>query len=157
MQTNKSMHSTTEDIERAFYDALEAGDLDALMDLWADDEQVVCIHPGGPRVEGYHDVRESWREILNAGALQIRAVPVHRLIGGVLAVHSVIEQVVMSGSLGQAQVVSVNATNVFHNGPSGWKMVFHHASPALEHDDSVDAEDDFSDDIGDFDAPPTLH
>lgn len=156
MPTHKSMHSTPEDIERAFYEALEAGDLDSLMDLWADDEQVVCIHPGGPRVEGYHDVRESWREILTAGALQIRAVPVHKLIGGVVAVHNVIEQVVMSGSMGQAQVIQVNATNVFHNGPSGWKMVMHHASPALDHDDSTEI-DDFSDDIGDFDAPPTLH
>lgn len=156
MPSQKPLHSTPEDIEKAFYEALEAGDLEALMELWADDEQVVCIHPGGPRVEGYHDVRESWREILTAGALQIRAVPVHRMVGGVLAVHNVIEQVVMSGSVGQAQVIQVNATNVFHNGPTGWKLVMHHASPALDGDESEEV-DEFSDDMGDFDAPPTLH
>lgn len=155
MQSHRALHTSPEDIEQAFYEALEAADLDALMELWADDEQVVCIHPGGPRVEGYHDVRESWREIFGNGALQIRAVPVHRISGGMIAVHNVIEQVVMSGRGGQ-EIVQVNATNVYHKGPSGWRLVLHHASPSLDLDESDD-NDDFADDLGDFDAPPTLH
>ena len=37
---------------RATSEALERSDLDAMMEVWADDEEVVCVHPGGPRVVG---------------------------------------------------------------------------------------------------------
>lgn len=151
MTRNRVIHSSPQDIEQAFYEALEAADLEALMDLWADDEQVVCIHPGGPRVEGYHDVRESWKEILSAGALQIRIVPLHRVEGVVMSVHNIIEQVVMSGGRGEPQIIQVNATNVYRKGANGWRMVLHHASPAL------DSEELAEDDLSEFDSPPTLH
>ncbi|HEX5485614.1 MAG TPA: nuclear transport factor 2 family protein [Limnobacter sp.] len=151
MPRNRVIHSSPQDIEQAFYEALESADLEALMDLWADDEQVVCIHPGGPRVEGYHDVRESWKEILSAGALQIRIVPLHRVEGVVMSVHNIIEQVVMSGGRGEPQIIQVNATNVYRKGPNGWRMVLHHASPAL------DSEELAEDDLSEFDSPPTLH
>lgn len=151
MSRTKVIHSSPQDIEQAFYEALEAADLDALMDLWADDEHVVCIHPGGPRVEGYHDVRDSWKEILSAGALQIRVVPVHRVEGVMVSVHNLVEQVMMNSSRGEPHVVQVNATNVFHKGPGGWKLVLHHASPAM------DVEEIAEDDLSDFDPQPTLH
>lgn len=73
MSRAKVIHSSPQDIEQAFYEALEAADLEALMDLWADDEHVVCIHPGGPRVEGYHDVRDS-DAIIAANPDQVAAV-----------------------------------------------------------------------------------
>ena len=41
-----------EEAETAFYEALEKGDLEAMMAIWADDEEVVCIHPGGQRLTG---------------------------------------------------------------------------------------------------------
>ena len=157
MVAPKLVLSSPQDIEHAFYEALEAADLEALMNLWADDEQVVCIHPGGPRLEGYHDVRESWREILSAGPLRIRVVPMMRVEGAVISVHNVLEQVVMSGGRGQSQLVQVHATNVYHKGPTGWKMVLHHASAALEGEEAEEVEDNGLDDLPGFDTQPTLH
>ena len=40
------------DIERAFYDALQKADLDKLMACWADEDEIVCVHPGGVRLVG---------------------------------------------------------------------------------------------------------
>lgn len=42
------LYATSEEAGQAFYDALEQGDLAQLMAVWADDEDIVCIHPGGP-------------------------------------------------------------------------------------------------------------
>ena len=142
----QSMYMSPEDAEQAFYEALEAGDLDALMELWADDEQVVCIHPNGPRLVGYAAVRESWKEILSAGSLMIRPTEVNVVTGLMISVHNLVEQVVSTGNRGQ-DIVKVVATNVFFKGPNGWKMVMHHASPATDSDEVVD----------DDDVPPTLH
>ena len=36
-----------DDIEAAFYDALRQGDIERLMACWADEEEIVCVHPGG--------------------------------------------------------------------------------------------------------------
>ena len=48
---------TAQDAENAFYEALERADLDGMMAVWAEDEDIVCVHPGGPRVSGPRAVR----------------------------------------------------------------------------------------------------
>ena len=46
------LNGSPAEVETAFYDALNRADVDALMKLWADDDEIVCIHPGGPRLHG---------------------------------------------------------------------------------------------------------
>ncbi len=139
------LHASPQETEQAFYEALEAGDLNALMALWADDEQIVCIHPGGPRLVGHESIRASWKELFDNGPLRIRPVAVQAIEGVMVAIHNLVEQVLISSNR-NPQVVEVTATNVYLKGPQGWKMVLHHASPAIENDEAE--EDSFS---------PTLH
>ena len=56
-------YASAQDAEQAFYGALEKSDLDAMMAVWAEDEDVYCVHPGGARLSGIEQVRESWRQI----------------------------------------------------------------------------------------------
>jgi ketosteroid isomerase-like protein len=117
--------------EQAFYDALESGDVDAVHDLWLDDEDVCCIHPGGPRLVGVHAVRASWASILSNGALNIRATARKTLETPTLAIHNVVEEIVVTQGRRQ-QVIHVLATNAYVKTPAGWKMILHHASQAAE-------------------------
>ena len=49
----KTTFSTAQDCEAAFYEALEACDLEAMMEVWAEDEEVVCItNEAGQTEEG---------------------------------------------------------------------------------------------------------
>ncbi|MDO9197770.1 nuclear transport factor 2 family protein, partial [Rhodoferax sp.] len=41
---------SADDIEAAFYEALQSADIDKLMVCWADEDEIVCVHPGGPRL-----------------------------------------------------------------------------------------------------------
>ena len=59
---------TPQDVEAAFYEALERSDIELMMAVWAEDEEVVCVHPGGARLIGQDQVRDSWRQILAGGA-----------------------------------------------------------------------------------------
>jgi len=123
------MFATSEEAELAFYDALERADLARLMQVWADEEEIICVHPGGLRVIGHHAVQESWQEILANGALHIRpsnAVVLHSMMG---AVHSLIEQVTVHGTE-TTEIANCYATNVYHKGPTGWRLIMHHASAA---------------------------
>lgn len=120
---------TPDDIEAAFYEALRTADLDALMACWADEDDIVCIHPGGARVSGVSAVRAAFDAIfVHGGGIQVRAESIRRMdsVGG--AVHSVLERVEVMSADGPLQA-HVLATNVYLRTPQGWRLVLHHASP----------------------------
>ena len=125
----RAIFATPQDAETAFYEAFEKADLDAMMAVWADDDDIVCVHPGGLRLSGMTQVRESWRQIFAAGqTLRFQLRRQQSLNGMTLAVHSAYEQVAVAG---EAQPRSpVIATNIYMRTENGWRMVVHHASPA---------------------------
>lgn len=129
------MFSTPDDAESAFYEALAQGDIDRLMETWADDDDIVCVHPGGSRLIGAHAVREAWGEILTNSAIPLRIVRRHIVHGLMDAIHTVVEQATLDTHDGP-RAINFYATNVYHKGPSGWRMVLHHASQAP--DDAAD-------------------
>ena len=125
---DKPIFPTPQDAEAAFYDAIEQGNLDQLMQVWAEDEEIVCVHPGGPRLTGYAAIRDTWRRIFEGGVkFRIRLSDGTAVQTPFSAVHTVIEHVsVRDDASLRAPVV---ATNVFFRGALGWRLVLHHASP----------------------------
>ena len=126
MKSNR--YTTPQDTEAAFYEALENADLTAMMAVWAEDEDIVCVHPGGPRLTGTAAIRENWRRIFSQGpTLHFHLSDLQMVRGALLAVHSLHEHILISGeSEPQHPVV---ATNVYTLTAQGWRMVMHHASP----------------------------
>ena len=119
---------SADEIEAAFYDALQSGDIDKLMACWADEDDVFCVHPGGPRVVGTGAIRAAFDAMFSNG--RIRAWPHHvRKVEALSsAVHSVLERIEVMTDSGPANAW-VLATNVYHRTGQGWRMVAHHASP----------------------------
>ncbi|SOE47848.1 Alternative dihydrofolate reductase 3 [plant metagenome] len=140
------MFATPDEAEHAFYEALEQGDTTRLMQIWADDEEIVCVHPGGVRLVGHAAVLESWQEILGNGPLVIRPLRNIVMHSMMCAVHNLVEQVSASTPEGN-QIVHCYATHVYHKGPTGWRLVLHHASPAPPSAGLLDMHD----------MPDTLH
>ncbi len=126
MKRVKQLNGSAADVEAAFYDALNRADVEALMLLWADDDEIFCIHPGGPRLHGHAAIQASWEAILEQGGLQIRPSQLHESHNLMSAVHTVIEGVT-SGSSEPAHLL---ATNIYMKTPQGWRMVMHHVSVA---------------------------
>ncbi|PHY07394.1 MAG: DUF4440 domain-containing protein [Alcaligenaceae bacterium] len=134
------MFATPEEAELAFYEALERADLNRLMQVWSEDEDIVCVHPGGLRIVGLPAVKESWQEILSNGPLYIRPAKMISTQSMMSTVHSLIEQVTMRGP-DRTEVVHCYATNVYHKGPTGWRLVMHHASAAPEQSGLLEQHD----------------
>ncbi len=125
----KSSFPTPQDAEAAFYEALEASDLEAMMEVWADDEEIVCVHPGGPRLSGYDQVRAGWAQIFAAGQkLKVQLSHQVALPGMMLVVHSVHENILVPGEARARPPVA--STNVYLRTANGWRMILHHGSPA---------------------------
>ena len=74
---SRPVFTTALEAEAAFYRALAEGAFEALMAVWSEEEEVVCVQPGGPRIVGLAAVREIWRQILADGA-RIRIEKAHR-------------------------------------------------------------------------------
>jgi ketosteroid isomerase-like protein len=119
---------SADDVEAEFYEALQRGDIDRLMALWSDDEEIACVHPGGPRLVGAAAIRASFDAMFANGAIDARPQRVRRLDAHSTAVHSVLERIGVLTAEGEG-VAWVVATNVYLKSAQGWRLVAHHASP----------------------------
>ena len=128
MAKQRKMPGTADDTEAAFYAALARADIEALMALWAEDEDIACIHPGAPRLVGYAAIRASWEEIFQQGGVLIHPVLAGSIQNLMTAVHNVIEELKRAET--DHQNMHVLATNIYMKTPQGWRIVLHHASIA---------------------------
>lgn len=131
---------TAQDAENAFYEALERGDLEGMMAVWAEDEDIICVHPTGPRFSGQDQVRESWAKIFAGGTgPRVHITQQVAVTGMMIAVHSVHENFTVANDA--RSQVPVVATNVYLRTAAGWRMIVHHASPAPAQSAAAPRED----------------
>ena len=119
---------TADDVEAAFYEALQTGDIDKLMACWADEDDIVCIHPGGARLVGAAAIRAAFDAMFSNGTIRAQAEKVHRIDALAASVHSVLERIEVLTEDGPRHAYVI-ATNVYHKSGPIWRMVAHHASP----------------------------
>lgn len=138
--------ASPDDIEQQFYEALQQGEVEKLMEAWGDDDDIACIHPGGPRIVGADAIRASFEAMFgNGGGVDAHPERVRRMQLPGVAIHHVVERVPMMTPEGP-QSAWVVATNVYAKTARGWRLVLHHASPGSLQD------------LPDISEPPsTLH
>ena len=124
---------TPDDVEQAFYEALHNADIQQLMACWAEEDEIVCVHPGGPRLIGAGAIRQAFESMFSNGSVQAHPERIHKIESLASAVHHLVEKVDVLTPQG-AQTAWVLATNVYHKTPQGWRMVAHHTSPGTQHD-----------------------
>jgi uncharacterized protein (TIGR02246 family) len=128
------MHSafgSAQTVEDAFYDALARADLAAMMALWADDDDVVCVHPGGQRLVGLEAIRQAWAAIFENGGVDARTVDLRVHQTATCEVHHLLEQVTVRNA-NQTQVIEVSVVNVYVKSARGWHLLIHHASTPIQ-------------------------
>ena len=128
-----SIFATAEAAEEAFYDAMQRGDLAAMMGLWADDDETVCVHPGGARLVGLRAIRESFETIFATGGMDIRPSQVRVVSGASVEVRTLVERILVVEG-GETRVIECAATNVFVKAALGWRILLHHGGPGIARD-----------------------
>ena len=135
MQKPKNFSASTanaDETEAAFYDALRQGDIEKLMACWGDEDEMVCVHPGGSRLVGPGAIRSAFDAMFANGSLQVQPLKVSRVQSLGASVHSVLERIEVLTDEGPRHAY-VLATNVYFLTAQGWRMVAHHASPGSLH------------------------
>ena len=141
-----SPQDSADEVEDRLYRALQRADLEGLMALWADDEEIVCVHPGGGRLVGAADIRASFEAIFKGGGIPVRHEQVHRLQHLGCALHHLVERIEVPAKQG-TQTAWVLASNLYLKTPQGWRLAAHHASPGSLQEPQPHGDD----------APATLH
>lgn len=116
----------------AFYAALGHGSVEDMASIWAEDDNVSCIHPGWPAIVGRLAVLGSWRDILNSsGRPDIACHDPHPLVAGDAGWVICIE--VMG-------TVVFAASNHFRRVNGVWRLAHHQATPiaaSVAEDESI--------------------
>jgi uncharacterized protein (TIGR02246 family) len=119
----------------AFYAAFESADLDAMREVWLDDDRATCVHPGALPVRGATAVGRSWALMMaNTPYLQFILTDVDIAVAGDTATVSCTENVLTGeeggplDSFGAGQTVS---TNVLVRTDRGWRLWVRHSSPVV--------------------------
>lgn len=112
---------------RAFYDAFERRDLDAMSDVWEHSDRAVCTHPGWRTLHGWAEVSASWYALFQGpSVLQFILTDERITVAGDTAWVTVDENLI-----GEQLGGTVAAINVFARGVDRWRLVVHHGSPVV--------------------------
>lgn len=123
-----ALGGSADEIEATFYEALKNSDLERLMGCWADEDEIVCVHPGGARLVGLGAIRSAFDALFSNGNVRMHVESVRKIEALASSVHSVRERIEVLTSDGPVDAIVI-ATNVYHKTAQGWRMVAHHASP----------------------------
>lgn len=110
---------------RAYYEAFEARDLDAMSAVWHHDDAVACTHPGWRTLHGWGAVAASWFALFRGPQhLQFILTDERVQVAGDVAWVTVDEDLI-----GDEVSGTVAAVNVYRRIDGRWRMVLHHGSP----------------------------
>lgn len=123
------VYHTPQDAEDAFYDALEDGDLERLLTVWADSDDICCLLPMYPMIIGRDGVADVFTHLFSQGhGVALSIAHLHWIETDDLAIHQ-IEETIQDPPPGGPPPVPFYGTNIFRKFDTGWRMVIHQNAP----------------------------
>ena len=122
-------YNTPQDAEDDFYDALEAGDLDRLLSVWADTDDICCLLPMYPLIQGPKDIEDVFTHLLSQGqGVELSVVHLNWIQTDDIAIHHV-EQTVQKVPPGAPPPPPFYGTNIYRKTDDGWRLIVHQNAP----------------------------
>ncbi|MET1132903.1 MAG: nuclear transport factor 2 family protein [Aeromicrobium sp.] len=126
---------------RAFYDAIETGDVDLMASLWVDDVATTCVHPGAPPLNGTGPILRSWTVLMaGVGYIQFFLTDVEVTLlpaaDPTTAIVVCTENILSdAGSVESFNGGRAVATSILVRDAGQWRFFARHASPLIEPED----------------------
>lgn len=131
-------HHAVLEANRAFYEAFNDRDVEAMADLWLRSDEVTCIHPHRNVTVGHADVQRTWRAILtNPDQPKIVfAAEEARVVGdiGIVAGREVVAGVPIVATNIYQRSQNADLTDNADTPGDSWLLIHHHGSPVLHTD-----------------------
>lgn len=138
LKAPKSLFGSASELETAFYAALSQGDIEAMMRVWSDDEEIICILPNLPYAQGHIAVHDLWENLFNIGQFKAHILATHTFDNLLTAVHTLLVHIQLTTRSGETQAFNLHTTQVYLKSEQGWRMSVYHATVAQDNNKLTD-------------------
>jgi ketosteroid isomerase-like protein len=120
---------TPQDAEDAYYDALEEGNLDILLGVWAETDEISCLLPMHPLATGRSAVRDAFARLFARGrGIALTVKHLDWIKAGEVAIH-LVEESPQQHAPGGPPAMAVYGTNIYRRVADGWRLIVHQNAP----------------------------
>jgi len=121
--------NTPQQAEDAYYDALEEGNLDKLLSIWADSDDICCLLPMYPMMQGRKGIEDVFSHLFGQGhGVELSITHLGWIETDEIAIHQV-EESIPNQPADAHPAPPVYGTNIFRKEPSGWRLIVHQNAP----------------------------
>ncbi len=125
-------YDTPQDAEDNFYDALEEGDLNRLLSVWADTDDTCCILPMYPLVQGREGIQEVFSHLFSQGhGVELSITHLNWIQTDDIAIHHV-EENLQKVPPDRPPPPPFYGTNIYRKDSNGWHLIVHQNAPTPE-------------------------
>ena len=122
-------YTTPQEAEDAFYDALDEGNLDQLLSVWADTDDICCLLPMYPLIQGRKGIEEVFSHLFSHGqGVELSVVHLHWIQTDDIAIHQV-EETIQKVPPDTPPPPPFYGTNIYRNESNGWHLIVHQNAP----------------------------
>ena len=122
-------YETPQEAEDAFYDALEEGDLNRVLAVWADTDDISCLLPMYPLIRGHKDVEDVFRHLFSRGqGIALTVTHLDWIKADDIAIHHV-EEAIQHVPPGRPPPPPFYGTNIYRKYDGGWRLITHLNAP----------------------------
>ena len=122
-------YHTPQDAEDAFYDALDEGNLDQLLSVWAESDDICCLLPMHPMIQGRQGVTDVFTHLFSQGhGVSLEIAHLGWIEADDIAIHQVEETVLVPPADTPPQS-PFYGTNIYQKDVTGWRLIVHQNAP----------------------------
>jgi ketosteroid isomerase-like protein len=122
-------YNTPQEAEDAFYDALEEGDLNRLLSVWSDSDDIACLLPMYPLIQGRKGIEDVFAHLFSQGhGVELSIDHLLWIETGDIAIHQV-EQTVQNVPDDAPPPPPFYGTNIYRKDERGWRLIVHQNAP----------------------------
>lgn len=123
-------YDTPQEAEDAFYDALDEGDLKQLLSVWAESDDICCLLPMHPMIQGRQGVADVFTHLFSQGrGVSLAITHLGWIETDEFAIHQV-EQTIQDPPSDTPPPPPFYGTNIYRKDNTGWRLIVHQNAPS---------------------------
>ena len=122
-------YHTPQEAEDAFYDALDEGDLDQLLSVWAESDDICCLLPMYPMIQSRQGVKDIFTHLFSQGhGVSLTISHLGWIQTDDIAIHQV-EETIQNPPPNTTPTPPFYGTNIYRKDETGWRLIVHQNAP----------------------------
>jgi ketosteroid isomerase-like protein len=122
-------YANPQEAEDAFYDALEECNLEKMLSVWADTDDISCLLPMYPLIQGREGIKEVFSHLLAQGrGVELSVTHLGWIQTDEIAIHHV-EEIIQKVPVDTEPPPPFYGTNIYRKDAFGWHMIVHQNAP----------------------------